>query len=839
MFNPSEVFMDWERLVVVFESNKSKDYFQAIIESSTDDALYQYLQVALDGIGNQHISAITKISIIKSMLSQFPSSIINQCKINFETVTMICQVAGDFSQNPSTRYQALATVSIIQKKFYNSNAKQNNPLLSQIGEAIAQNIKFAFIDLSQNTNKISPEEIILSQCAEILLGASDCAALWLRAIDKSVSDASSIINLCTEKRSQTQIAICKAYVVIVDVYMITNNMSFTDITLLELHKVPLSICHMVCNGQVVHECFQSALECSFQMLHATSSLDFTSISPCINLLYESILNIQISTSTDIARIENILGVLSCIFDFIHEHQESYKVDINSNLNLCQRAVDAIRHAMSIMKVCVKSTTTTQGEDKNNQEAKDQSSNASVELSRDIRIACGSCRKGCIATAQSIFQAFPQWISQYPTELFELSIKTLTTPVLFGCFYNAVGNTQPILLEKCFRNIVSGLDNIHRYPQDIATDIITTIEDLCKENCIEIISYPNFLRGILNSYNVMPKKSIQSKGNGKRNSKRSDEAEGDGDTANGTDNWKYSCVNCLIEVFKLCQKNVLGLPLEFICYVVNTLCEDMMMIEGCLGYHVTMSHGSHGRSNTGSNNGGHNSAVIMDPDKVEDRPVSDVKDASRREGVIREKARQEISQKVKARFGTTNPEELGVIVHAITSTLVLLLDIKHFSFHDCKSALNTLLSFLVFAVQRVVIFQDDGFQLCSDIELLSRLTCFVLQSNDTEICNVNENEIASFDLAKMECVRDSVKALVYVAVSVSCADFQLTGEIKDILSDLAYNEINNIHAMILPSSQLSITLRNLIGYMDRTKSLNYSFNYIWNNLKVDYDCKLVR
>jgi hypothetical protein len=486
--------------------------------------LLEALRVCVQSTGEEAFKALPAV---RQALQSTPSTVLRNTTVDTNTVQSLTRLGSDIARKSSEHAALMLTLAQVVKK-----CRIDQKDLHFIVSALQASLRRIATSTIAEATEFMSTVMTLHQVEDILsqLGVNRLDSL--QGLAESLPDCllllsqlrSGSLQFNSPHGDQYDIDIAKVF------GMIAEISSQTELTAVVLQQIsaPLQtatdrLIDVVECSKVAHDGYLSA----FQHVLSLSSLANVSASSlmihfdrCVSLLT----SISLDNVVDAKRVEILVGYLSCFFDSVHEdaskeskHDIAYRVlhqhDVESSF--VDRLVDALMQLQASMKQQMQSL------------AKDKK-----KSSKDHKVIFSEIRKGTISCMENVLLQDRVWLQDknHKKKFWDLSIKSLCTPVLFATAYNTSLKSSTIMTKQIIDYLVQALEMLTNYSVSSAEDIVETIRQLVQYKCVELLVHPKLLPLLIYSLEHFPK----GLGN---------------DNLEGQWKWKTSIVSCLHELYQ--------------------------------------------------------------------------------------------------------------------------------------------------------------------------------------------------------------------------------------------------------------------------------------------------
>ena len=275
---------------------------------------------------------------------------------------------------------------------------------------------------------------------------------------------------------------------------------------------------------MIHDCFHTALHGCVEQLFILSNSPNNNSSGQALVLFNKVLTTvcdylnnadeALTNPMECNKVESVVGYLSCFFDsesVLHATEDSIAI------NELNEQVEAVVDCVIALQLAMKKH---------------------AGKHRELKSMYSDIRKGSIATMGAVFNGCPGWVAEHQSVFWEVSLKSLMTPVLFTSGYKALKDSDAFL-TRMLQYLHSALLAVPRYSAAAADDIIQTIQDLIDGgSCYHLYAHAtqfDILSALVTAYSFSPKPSPES---------------------NATDtklNWQISIVVTMNALLHMCKK----------------------------------------------------------------------------------------------------------------------------------------------------------------------------------------------------------------------------------------------------------------------------------------------
>jgi hypothetical protein len=754
-------------------------------------------------------------------------SVFNHVSLRQSSLNWLGNIAQDSSHSASLRGGVIAIFALIVKRFPKE--------VSKFG-VIGQSLHYSFSDAAAGLgdpdltveNLISsPCAMLLNQTVDVLTMAGDASLSWLQPVGRSVDSIGLILqyfsSLIVEPKSpvaslvnKIQIKVCKAFSMVVEIYMATPESSKSVSTFGEaISQAPCHVLRIVSDTVIIHDIFQSTYQSALDISRASSPWTIERAVQLVNNIRDAVSSQNQSkiegevvtypypSVIEIRRVESLLGLFCCVLDCHHDAMDSLKVNVESDneisLNIATTAVALIDEVMTNLKSSLSKdaiTSTTCGGSQ-----------------KDLRAASSDTRKGCIAVAHSLFTAFPIWVVEdlhqdrpvASSQCWRLAVKLLSTPLLFGAAFGASAATGPDhqhyhneFTHHILQYLSSALHNVSKYSYAVACDVLSAIEELIEKDCILIVHFRDDIPlRLLNAYLSSPK--------GLSPSSKTKKSESDNDNGNAYE-WKLHVLSTLKSLFQFANRveDCTGFSAEFVNrFISQVCCSELLILHGALG-NMSPGHMAFFASLLSTDSYEDNmlesraSALVPWYNASRDAgfsllTVPTVLETGNRAISKKEKCRKDCNRLVKKMLGSSEMSEpLVGLLHTLTLTLVAFMDVicqalrlNPTSTHgglqlneESSQGMCVLLCFINDISTRQLLFEDDGAQICGEMEVVSRYIAME---------SLRRRQENSQELDK-PLVEHMLRIFVQMCFRTLNSNFQLGSSFGKIIYEIGYNEL---------------------------------------------------
>ena len=826
----------WTALEEVYSSSGAtgvKEFVKKQLQILTRPQQHELIQYALqkpfnDNNNDNKIPVLIHLLFIKHVLD-VSGMVINSENVllDFSFVKWLCDlVVHNWTDNNNNNTNEKDDMIEIQKKeitkshcaliisIFGLIVKRFSKESSMKLLCISETIQFVLIECYKDMKKEhvclsnilkSSCSMIINQVVDVISFAGDPGLEWLRPIGCCVEEACCILNyFCnvdldehsavsslSASVNQLQIKACKIFSMIVEIYMSIPLSSRKEIhTCQAFIEGPSHLTRMVSTSSIIHDIFQSTYQHLLDICQCSNVLNAHDAIHLIDDIHGAVSNqgqgilksdqnegevYAYPSVVEIRRVECFLGFLSCILDYLGNHGALGDEDATCVAN---KVIMLIENVIKKLKASVNPSAL----------------KLSTSSTQDLRSACQDARKGCISVAHSLIKSLPNWLvldlqrhqdriisSAYWT----LSVKLLTTPLLFGVAYQSSkssSSTQQGLSRQILQYIANALKNITKYSYSVACDVLTSLEELSDMKCFELLLHESDIPLlVLNAYHCVPKGlNIDSKKAKQLSSANVYE-------------WKINVINC-IKALLLCVNisDLCGvLSSDFIDnFVVGVLSKDVVLLHGALG-NITNDLAEYVTSTV--------KTEFLTIDYFED--WSSKCKASKYSLSISGKNRdvpdvdgcRHICADIlnRMRFASAESSEPTVmLLHTVLLALVPFLDVLGTTKGDlsdpCSQGLLLLVCFLKEICHRKIIFEDDFVQLCVELEAIAKYmrVMIVHQQGKHDVMNLT----SSFFQEYIKLCHQSLGQ-----------EFSLGASHAKIIYEVCYNELDRMVSCLLKST----------------------------------------
>jgi hypothetical protein len=431
-----------------------------------------------------------------------------------EYVQFVCDVSESAEVSAAVRGIALTVLSATVRCLPHTNPLFFRP----IAVSLVENLKYASELIKEPVlqTTVSPADIIIHQCVEILMSVGESKVKWVDSARVGICIAGKLLQQCIFSDNvlaskQRIVDTTKIYGMIAEIWMLHSEPSEVPVVLDGINNVDVSesvvlmytcpsiILKFLMLGDIVHDSFLSAFQLSIDVaytLEERSCKDlkdewgFDMVREDINMrnalssVFEECLTLikdaSIESSLTLKRIEVLIGFISSFYENYGELKR-HKGSISPPAAALQGIID-LQQRMKDLMISFKTKKIPGSDD----------SSLSMEDEKDIRICCSDIRKGCISTTKSIILACPFWVIADTERYWSLCTVSLSTPLLFSAGYqatkhrktlnndnkdsnNQIDSTSAIikcsdedllvhdlLTRRMLKHIISALKNVNKY-----------------------------------------------------------------------------------------------------------------------------------------------------------------------------------------------------------------------------------------------------------------------------------------------------------------------------------------------------------------------------------------
>jgi hypothetical protein len=536
---------------------------------------------------------------------------------------------------------------------------------------------------------------------------------------------------------------------------------------------------------------------------------------------------------EIRRVESLLGLLCCVLDCHQDCKQAEGVtsltqdkdkdededkdgdkdkDGDESRAVADTVVALIQDTMSNLKLSL------------SREALSSATCGGTQ--KDLRAASSDARKGCIAVAHSLLTALPEWVahdlhtqeSVSSSRCWLLAVKLLSTPLLFGAAYGASASSlteggdanlhqhkHQLFTEHILQYISTALKNISKYSYPVACDVLTALEELMDKHCVAILHFQQDIPLLLlEAYLSMPK-GIATSGKMKK-------AVAGSDDGNAYE-WKLHVMSTLKSVFQFATRVHIGsgFSTTFVNrFVEEVCCSELFILHGALGNmlpgHVAFLASLLAPPEEQEEEGEGGGAVCRTTALLKWHsscqaagfsvltPISST-DSNTKSLSKKEKCRKDCNRLVTKMLGSSEMSEpLVGLLHTVTLSLVSFMDVVNMTLRSrtekvsielgatSSQSLLVLVCFIKDISGRQLLFEDDGAQLCGELDVLSRyleMTLLLLQGQSPSSVEQQQQQAL---------VRQVLEVFIHTCYRATMSSFQLGASFGRIIYEMSYNEL---------------------------------------------------
>ena len=500
-------------VVTAHGRNSLKSYFETMfsvpVTPTTTSSMVELVQYILETTPSTITTEFPlRISTVRWMLQSCPKPVVSRVTVSSDVIQWICTVANSTEASIALRGLSLTVLSLIIRCF----PRLSDDMLQPVTQCIASNLQLANELMSEKkmTNIISPTDILLHQCVDIMNSAGE-DSLWIRPLHTSLGTAAMLIQQCYEDNqcapAQRVVDANKVFGTVAATWLMqyaqnpstlpcSSNNTFEHSALL---LAPAVIVKILLSCDVVHDSFAYAFQLALDVVlemekHGTVSVDDHQLHHVFNDCLSAIEDADLGDVVMLKRVEALVGFVGGFYE--NSQSEQCRIVKNTKENAVMSCILSLQQRMVIAI----------------QEIKQQRLNGSTEeagvtteqrrfvgTDRELRTCCADVRRACIAVAGAVLRACPFWVTDEPERFWTLTTgpRSLATPLLMGVGYRAIlACTKSIdvvvvseekdvissserLRMRMVIHLANALRDVSKYSLAAADDIITAVRDLCE------------------------------------------------------------------------------------------------------------------------------------------------------------------------------------------------------------------------------------------------------------------------------------------------------------------------------------------------------------------------
>ena len=493
-------------MVTAHGNNSLKSYFETTFSSPTT-TMVELVQHIMDTAPTTIATEYPlRVSTVRWMLQSCPKAIVSRVTVSTEFIRWICTVANSTVASIALRGISLTVLSLIIRCF----PRITDDMLQPVTQSIASNIDLAneLMSEKKTTNIISPADILLHQCVDIMNSAGE-DSLWIRPLHQSLGTAAMLIQQCYEDNqcapAQRVVDANKVFGTVAATWLMQYTQDQSTLPSTGSNGLghsailtsPALIVKILLSCDVVHDCFSYAFQLALDVVleiekHGGASANDHQLHRVFKDCLSAIEDADLGDIIMLKRVEALVGFIGSFYENSQSEQSRIVKDTEESA-----AMSCIISLQQRMVIAV-------------QEIKQQRLNGSIDeegvaagqrrfvgTDRELRTCCADVRRACIAVAGAVLRACPSWVTEEPERFWTLTTgpRSLATPLLMGVGYRAIlactvptgvvseveetSSSSERLRMRMVMHLANALRDVSKYSLAAAEDIITAVRDLCE------------------------------------------------------------------------------------------------------------------------------------------------------------------------------------------------------------------------------------------------------------------------------------------------------------------------------------------------------------------------